>query len=125
VKATIGAGLNLDYYTYYASGAGTLTALGERALGHIKEVSSYDPSSSDERSAKYVAQGLDTRPAIVIELLSEAIERVHTVDSSKVARALEGMTYDSFYGPVQMRADNHQLIQPLLSIPSPRWMVER
>ena len=23
------------------------------------------------------------------------------------------MTYDYFFGPVQMRADNHQLIQPL------------
>ena len=46
-------------------------------------------------------------------MLVQAIEQAHTTDSSKVARALEGMTYDSFYGPVRMRADNHQLIQPL------------
>jgi branched-chain amino acid transport system substrate-binding protein len=113
VKATADAGLKLDYYTYYASGGGTLTALGERALGHIKEVSTYDPSSSDERAVKYIAQGLDTRPAIVIDMLTYAIERVHTTDSPQVARALEGMTYNYFYGPVQMRPDNHQLIQPL------------
>jgi len=30
-----------------------------------------------------------------------------------VARALEGMSYDWLYGAVQMRADNHQLVQPL------------
>jgi branched-chain amino acid transport system substrate-binding protein len=113
VKATMDAGLNLDYYTYYASGAGTLTVVGERALGHIKEVSAYDQNPSDERAVKYIAQGLDTRPGVVIDMLAQAIERAHTTDSPTVARALEGMTYDYFYGPVQMRADNHQLIQPL------------
>lgn len=113
VKATKDAGLDLDYYTYYASGAGILTALGERALGHIKEVSTYDQNPSDERAVKYIAQGLDTRPGVVIEMLAQAIERAHTTDSPKVARALEGMTYDYFYGPVHMRANNHQLVQPL------------
>jgi branched-chain amino acid transport system substrate-binding protein len=113
VKATKDAGLDLDYYTYYASGAGILTALGERALEHIKEVSTYDQNPSDERAMRYIAQGLDTRTGVVIDMLAEAIERAHTTDSLKVARALEGMTYDYFYGPVHMRANNHQLIQPL------------
>jgi len=31
-----------------------------------------------------------------------------------VARALEGMSYEHISGPVQMRADKHQLIQPLV-----------
>ena len=30
-----------------------------------------------------------------------------------MARALEGLSYDWLFGTVQMRADNHQLIQPL------------
>ncbi len=66
-----------------------------------------------EYREKYKEEALDPRPGVVIEMLAQAIERAHSTDPAKVARALEGMTYDYLYGPVQMRADNHQLIQPL------------
>jgi len=46
-------------------------------------------------------------------MLALAIERARSTDPEKVARALEGMSYDWLFGTVQMRADNHQLIQPL------------
>ena len=42
-----------------------------------------------------------------------AIAQARSIDPEKVAHALEGMNYDWLYGDVQMRADNHQLIQPL------------
>jgi branched-chain amino acid transport system substrate-binding protein len=121
VKAASDAGLNVDYYTYYASGAGTLTALDERALGRIKEVGTYNQNPSDERAVKYIAEyrekykeaAFDPRPGVVIEMLAQAIDRADSTDPAKVARALEGMTYHYLYGPVQMRADNHQLVQPL------------
>ena len=123
VKTSKDAGLNVDYYTYYASGADILAALGERALGHVKEVGTYNQNPSDERAVKYIAgyrekykyleEDFEPRPGVVIEMLAQAIERAHSTDPAKVARALEGMTYDYLYGPVQMRADNHQLIQPI------------
>ena len=46
-------------------------------------------------------------------MLAQAIDRARSIDPEKVARALEGMNYDWLYGNVQMRADNHQLVQPL------------
>jgi branched-chain amino acid transport system substrate-binding protein len=46
-------------------------------------------------------------------MLARAIERAHSIEPDKVVRALEGMTYEYLYGPVEMRRDNHQLIQPI------------
>jgi branched-chain amino acid transport system substrate-binding protein len=124
VKAAVDSGLAVDYYTFYASSPGLLTALGERALGHIKNAGTENPNPTEERAVKYVAgyrnayneEWLDSRPGIVIEMLAQAIDRARSADPSKVAYALEGMTYDYFYGPVQMRADNHQLIQPIFIV---------
>jgi branched-chain amino acid transport system substrate-binding protein len=65
---------------------------------------------------KYMERGLDTRPAVAIDMMVNGIEQARSTDTRKVARALEGMNYTFFYGPVQMRADNHQLIQPLFII---------
>jgi branched-chain amino acid transport system substrate-binding protein len=121
LKAANEAGLTVDYYTYYASSSGMLTALGERALGRVKNIGSDNPNPPEERAVRYIAgyrdkykeAGLDNRPGVVIEMLAQAIERAHSTDPAKVARALEGMSYGYLYGSVQMRADDHQLIQPI------------
>jgi branched-chain amino acid transport system substrate-binding protein len=113
MKASKEAGLEVVYYTFYASGSGTLAAIGESAVGHIREANTYDPNSSDEGSMNYIKRGIDTRPGIVINMLALAMEKARSADSRKVAQALEGMDYFHSYGAVQMRADNHQLIQPL------------
>ena len=65
---------------------------------------------------KYEGANVDIRPGRVIEMLAQAIEQAHSTDPAEVARALEGMTYDYIYGTVQMRANNHQLIQPIFII---------
>ncbi len=121
VKAARESGLNADYYSYYAGSPGMLTALGDAALGHIKNVHVYAVNPPNERSAKYISgyrekykeDYIQSQHGVVIEMLAQAIERARSTDPEKVARALEGMTYEYLFGPVQMRADNHQLIQPL------------
>ena len=121
VKAARESGLNADYYSYYANSPGVLTALGDGALGHIKNVHVYAVNPPNERSGKYIGayrekykeDYIQSQHGLVIEMLAQAIERARSTDPEKVARALEGMTYDYLYGPVHMRADNHQVIQPL------------
>ncbi len=121
VKAARESGLNTDYYSYYAGSPGMLTALGDAALGHIKNVHVYAVNPPNERSAKYIGgyrekykeDYIQSQHGVVIEMLAQAIERARSADPEKVARALEGMTYEYLFGQVQMRADNHQLIQPL------------
>jgi branched-chain amino acid transport system substrate-binding protein len=118
LKATDAAGVKADYYTFYASGPGVLAALGSNFQGRIKEVSAYNPT--DEQGNEYLAGyrkkfgvNPDVRPRIVVGMLAQAIAQTHSHDPIQVARALEGMTYDDLYGRDQMRAENHQLSQPL------------
>ena len=121
VKAAKDAGLPVDYYTYYAGSPGMLTVLGDGALGHIKNVSVVAGNPFNERNTVYVTGYRDKykedlilpQPGAVIEMLALAIDRARSTDPEKVARALEGTNYEYLNGPVQMRADNHQLIQPL------------
>jgi branched-chain amino acid transport system substrate-binding protein len=124
VKAAADSGLTVDYYTYFGTTPGMLTALGERALGHVKEVGTYNQNPPEERAVQYIAgyrakymdDAFEPRPGVVIEMLAQAIEQAGSTDPAKVALALETMTYDYLYGAVQMRADNHQLIQPLFIV---------
>jgi branched-chain amino acid transport system substrate-binding protein len=41
------------------------------------------------------------------------MEKVKSADTAKVAAAMEGLKLEDDSGEVTMRADNHQLIQPL------------
>ena len=122
IKAARESGLPVDFYTYYFTlSPGVLSVLGENSIGHVKEVSVYDTNGGSESGFKYL-QGYRTKYNedypnvqlhVVIELLAKAIDQAHSAEPEKVAHTLEGMSYDYFYGPVQMRADNHQLIQPI------------
>jgi branched-chain amino acid transport system substrate-binding protein len=43
----------------------------------------------------------------------EAMKKAKSSDPVKVAKALEGLKYKTALGEVEMRADNHQLLQPM------------
>ena len=121
MKAARESGLPVDYYTYYAGSPGVLSLLGEGAVTHVKQVSVYDANGGGERGLafldgyrkQYKEDYLNVQQGVMIEMFAQAVDRAHSVDPQKVALALEGMTYDYIFGPVQMRADNHQLINPL------------
>ena len=98
-----------------------LSVLGENALGRVMQVGVYNSNPGNARGEqffdgyreKYKEDYLNDQQGVVIEMLAQAIDRAHSPDPAKVARALEGMTYEYLNGNVQMRADNHQLIQPI------------
>ena len=48
-----------------------------------------------------------------LEMLAKAMNDTKSADPLKVARALEGMKYQSDTGEVFMRADDHQISQPI------------
>jgi branched-chain amino acid transport system substrate-binding protein len=65
-------------------------------------------------------------------MLARAMEQARSADPLPVARALEGMRWQSDTGEVVMRADNHQLLQPLFVATfakadgkNPRYDIER
>ena len=52
-------------------------------------------------------------PRSTFLLLDAAAKKAKSNDPVKLARALEGMKADTPLGTIEMRADNHQLLQPL------------
>ena len=50
---------------------------------------------------------------LMIEMLAQALARAGSAQPAAVARALDGMRFDDGFHPSWMRADDHQLIQPL------------
>jgi branched-chain amino acid transport system substrate-binding protein len=47
------------------------------------------------------------------EFLAQAMLKAKSTDPTEVGRAMEGMKMEGPFGPVEMRASDHQLIQPL------------
>ena len=48
-----------------------------------------------------------------MDMLAAAINKAGSTNPKDIAYALEGMEYETPYGMVLMRAEDHQLIQPL------------
>ena len=49
----------------------------------------------------------------MMEMVAKAFDKAGSTDAKAVAYALEGMEHQTSYGIVTMRAEDHQLIQPL------------
>ena len=123
IKAASDAGQDVPYLTYYGGGLGAPTAMGESALGLVKQVTEFHENveaspEQVERMDDFEEEfgGLDyyyQRVFTLMDMLDRAIEEAGTSEPTPVAFALEGMTIDTPYGEVAMREDNHQLIQPL------------
>jgi len=124
VKAGKDAGLNVDWYTYYAGGLGTPTAMGEAAAGKVKIIAEYHSNVANNKAAKWDADYRKQAPKgnpdfyflrgkIMWEMLAKAINQAKSAEPKAVAYALEGMRHAADLGEVEMRKSDHQLIQPL------------
>jgi branched-chain amino acid transport system substrate-binding protein len=121
VKAAREAGLNVTFYTYYAGFAGVATAVGEAGVDRMKQITEWHtnvPSKELERinvefKKKYNLDWWFLRVHTATNMLAEAMKRAKSGDPVKVAQQLSGMKYQTEFGEVEMRAADHQLIQPL------------
>jgi len=123
-KSAHEAGLKIDFYTFYAGGLGAAPALGDAGVGRLKQVTTWHQNVGLEKVTKNVLayrekykDGKDdlyySSVREAAEMLAKAIDQAKSADPHKVALALEGMKWENDTGEVYMRADNHQLIQPL------------
>jgi branched-chain amino acid transport system substrate-binding protein len=120
VKAANEGGYNGKFYTYYTGVTGTPTALGQSAAGRVFQIS-YNHYNMGGDMAKWMAEfktkfNDDFYTGSVISIytaLGEAMAKAKSTDPVKVAAALEGLTFKSYHGEVQMRKTDHQLQQPL------------
>lgn len=126
IKAAGQAGLDVNWYTYYAGAAGGPTAIKQAGMdGKVFQVNEgitnlgYAPALE---TAKAYTERYKDAPVIfprifnVTGMLFKAIEEAGSADPAEFAPKLEGMTYATFSsgGEAFMRADDHQLFQPLV-----------
>jgi branched-chain amino acid transport system substrate-binding protein len=123
LKAGKDAGLKVTWYTFYADALGAPTAIGRDGNGVVKVVTSFTTNALPEPDPD-VAAFKKRFPAKEDEfnyyrlntafmMFAAAATKAKSNDPVKVARALEGLKWTSSVGDVEMRADNHQLLQPL------------
>ena len=123
VKAGKDAGLKVTWETYYSGSPGTVTAIGEAGVDTLKQVSEWHLNAAPELDASVAAfskrfPGKENeytywRAKTMWEMFAAAAKKAGSNDPVKVARALEGMKMSTSLGDVEMRADNHQILQPL------------
>ncbi len=120
VKALNDAGLKLPMYTYYAGVTGTPTALaaggdsevyviGYAHANHTGEIGALSADFKKKFNDDYYTYATYNG----INLMGAAMAKAKSVDPTKVAAALEGLTVKSFGGEVQMRKSDHQLQQSM------------
>ena len=120
VKAANEGGYTGKFYTYYTGVTGTPTALGQGGAGRVFQIS-YNHYNMGGDMAKWMAEfkakfNDDFYTGSVVSIytaLGEAMAKAKSTDPVKVAAALEGLTFKSYHGEVQIRKADHQLQQPL------------
>jgi branched-chain amino acid transport system substrate-binding protein len=140
VKAAREQGFAGKFYTFYGNSLDAPAAIGEAGVKRVVAVADWHPNAgtaapASERLPKVNASASDAfyaafrarfpaahddyalaRIDVMIDMLADAIARARSTDAAAVARALEGMKYDNGFVRAWMRADDHQLIQPLYVI---------
>lgn len=127
VRAGAEASLDVDYYTFYAGGFGVPTAIGSAGDERVYQVSEWHRDLPDEETKPEWARFADAferdnggripwyfhRTHALLGMVVKAIEQAQSVHPREVAYALEGLNYPTAFGEATMRAEDHQLIQPL------------
>jgi branched-chain amino acid transport system substrate-binding protein len=121
IKAAKDAGLNANFFTYYAATTGVPTAMGAAGEDKVKYVGYWNVNNEKFVGAD-IAMGYDKKykddyytmaTYTGIAFLAKAFKETKSTDPVKVAKALEGMKVESLNGEVEMRAADHQALQPL------------
>ncbi len=127
VRAIDSAGLDVEIYTYYGGGLGTPAAVGPRGEDRLFQITEWHADVNvDEGLEEYEKWFTDFKeryPEIdwyyhrvynQMYMLKKAVEEVgNTEDIDAIAKALEGMEFQSPTGTVTMRAKDHQILQPM------------
>jgi len=125
LKAAADAGLKVNWYTYYAGGAGGPTAIKQANLNHqVFQIAEgfpnidNPPSQAFEKAlrARYADVPTNFYPRAVNEMrmFALAAEKAKSLDPVKVAAALEALDFEVYSGGKGfMRKDDHQFFQPM------------
>ncbi|GAB4040966.1 MAG: branched-chain amino acid ABC transporter substrate-binding protein [Rubrivivax sp.] len=129
VRALRDVGADVRLYTFYGNALGAPAAIGDAGVGAVHAVAEWHPNlggaASDALHAAFRQRFPDpkddylhVRMQVLVEMLAAAIERAGSTEAVAVSRALAGARFDNRVlgglGEAWMRADDHQLQQPLV-----------
>jgi len=123
IKAGLDAGIDLNYYTFYAHLPGGATAIGPAGDGKVNAVMSFGENVAPEignKDAETFTNGFrakhnfDFSAAVfrtIFEHVASAINKAGSLDAFKVATAMEDQKMKDFLGfDTWMRGDDHQIM---------------
>lgn len=124
MKAASEAGLDVRFGTTFLDQPGNIANAGDTALGHYL-ANNYVPAAGDPAFAEAYAAAVGHVPVFVepptifaVGALGLALADVDfaggEIDVTEIAKALEGVTYESPVGPISVRAEDHQTIRPVV-----------
>ena len=114
-------GLNINFYTMNANNPGTPARMGPWGVGKVGVVWNWAQNAASPELEKIaVAYKQKTNEDFIfashwnsMNMLQAAMRQVKSVDTKRVAFALEGLKYKSPMGEIEMRKTDHQLQAPL------------
>ncbi len=118
IKAAKEAGLDANFYTYYAGVTGTPTVMGASGNEKVKMISYWhqnvEPNPFEpfyvEFKKKYNDELYVANAWVELQMLADSIKKAGSTDPTKVAFAMEGMTEKGPAGGEDtMRKSDHQL----------------
>jgi branched-chain amino acid transport system substrate-binding protein len=121
LRAARDAGLTANFYTYYAGVIGTPTAVGPAGENRMRQVAYWHPNIEGypgeqaylEFKKKFNEEWYALSTWTSLAMLADAMKRTQSTDPLTVAYAMEGAKMTSIHGEIEMRAADHQLLQPL------------
>ena len=131
IRATHDVGLDASFYTFYANDFGAPAAIGQAGIGKAMAVNEWHPNvgvalggdaqkASDafyytfhKRFPNPQDEFIRLRIHVMMSMLAQALNQADVLDAEKIAYALEGMKFENGFHHATMRAEDHQLQQPL------------
>ncbi len=123
VKAAADSGLTIPFLTMYGGSLGAVAALGDGAKGTLFQVTEAITNlEADEAQYGIIEEYKERFPDydyyyhrafVAVDMFKAAAEKAGSNDPVAVATAMEGISVNSAYGPVTMRAEDHQAQQNL------------
>jgi branched-chain amino acid transport system substrate-binding protein len=117
IKAAKDAGLNANFYTYYAVTSGVPTAMAAGVAGKVRVVAIGHNSTpgilkvQDEFKKKFNDDYYTFQISNTMTMLSAAMAKAKTVEPVAVAKAMSGLKFTGISGEAEMRKSDHQLQQ--------------
>lgn len=124
IKAAREAGVDANFYTFYANALGAPAAIGDAGVGKVRAVAEWHYNAGEpQMDAAYQAYRrqypkssddyLNARMLHMVDMLAAAMQQAGSTDAAAIARRLSGMRWSKEGAQLWMRPDDHQAIKPL------------